>query len=86
MAFIAHTPPAVNIPSKNKLMNQMVSKYCVDILPKKSDMKNPTHVDVQSVHEIKSPKNLECFLIHSLVDSNIDPQTSIEVIPYAHSM
>lgn len=81
MAFKAHTPPAVSIPSKNKLMNQIVSKYCVEILPKKSDMKNPTQVLVHSVHEIKSPKNLDLFLIHSLVDSKIDPQTNIEVIP-----
>lgn len=81
MALIAQTEPAVNIPSKNKLIIQIVSKYCVDILPKNKDMKNPTHVDVQSVHEIKSPKNSECLFIHSLVDSKIDPHTKMEVNP-----
>jgi len=83
MVFKAQTDPAVNIPSKNKLINQIVSKYCVEILPKKSDIRNPTHVDVQSVHEIKSPKDLVFLFIHSLVDSKIDPHTNMEVIPYA---
>jgi hypothetical protein len=86
MAFKAHTPPAVNIPSKNKLMNQIVLKYCVDILPKNNDIKKPTHVLVHKVHEIRSPKNLDLLLIHVLVDSNIDPHTNIEVIPYAAIM
>ena len=86
MAFKAHTPPAVSIPSKNKLMNQIVLKYCADILPKNKDIKNPTHVPVHKVHEIRSPKNLDLLLIHTLVDSNIDPHTNIEVIPYAAIM
>ena len=47
------------------------------------DMKKPTHVDVQSVHEIRSPKNLDFFLMNSRVDSNIEPHTKIDVIPYA---
>jgi hypothetical protein len=83
MAFKAHTPPAVNIPSKNKLINQIVLKYCVEMLPKNSDIKKPTHVLVHNVHEIRSPKNLDLLLIHTLVDSKIDPHTNIEVIPYA---
>lgn len=81
-AFMVHTKPADNIPSKNKLINGNVLKKCEVGLPKKIERKNPTQVDVQSTQLIKSPKNLEWFIIHCLVFSNIDPQTMIDVIPY----
>lgn len=45
------------------------------------DIKKPTHVDVQRVHEIKSPKNFDLLLIKSLVLSKIDPHTTIDVNP-----
>ena len=83
MEFIAHTIPAVNIPSKKKFTNHNDGKYICDNPPKTNDMKNPTHVLVHNVQPTKSPKNLECALIHALVLSKIDPHTIIEVIPYA---
>jgi len=83
MVLIAHTIPALYIPSKNKLKIHKVSKNKLDTLPKNIDMKNPTHVDVHNVQLIKSPKNLDLDFIHSLCFSNIEPQTKIDVIPYA---
>jgi hypothetical protein len=44
---------------------------------------NPTQVDVHNVQLINSPKNFDFDLIHNLVDSNIEPQTNIDVNPYA---
>jgi hypothetical protein len=67
--------------SKNKLIIQKVSKNIVVILPKISDIKNPTQVDVHNVQLIKSPKNFECAFIHIRWFSKIAPQTSILVIP-----
>jgi hypothetical protein len=83
MAFIDHTTPAVYIPSKNSPTNQLTSHIDAVNPPKTNDIKNPTHVDVHKVQLIKSPKNLDLEIIHCLVDSNIEPQTSIDVIPYA---
>jgi hypothetical protein len=51
-------------------------------LPKKTDRKKPTHVDVHKTQLIRSPKNFDFDFIFSLVLSKIDPQTKIEVIPY----
>jgi hypothetical protein len=82
MVLRAHTEPAVNIPSKNIAGNQCISKYVVDNPPKHNERKNPTHVLVQSVQLIKSPKKLECSFILFLRFSNIDPHTKIDVIPY----
>jgi hypothetical protein len=62
-------------------MIKKFSKYLPEILPKTIDIKNPTQVLVQRVQLIRSPKNLDFFLIHSLEDSKIEPQTNIEVIP-----
>ena len=83
MAFNAHTEPAVNIPSKKIPIDQCTLRTGLVTPPKTMDIKKPTHVDVHKVQVIKSPKNLECFLMKFLVDSNILPQTSMEVIPYA---
>lgn len=47
------------------------------------DIKNPTHVDVQSVQLIKSPKNFDFDLIQILAFSKMEPHTKIDVIPYA---
>lgn len=83
MAFIDHTIPAVNIPSKNSPTNQLTSHIDDVKPPKTNDIKNPTQVEVHKVQLIKSPKNLDLEIIHCLVDSNIEPQTRIDVIPYA---
>jgi hypothetical protein len=81
MEFIAHTIPAVNIASKKKFTIQNDGrKYC-DRPPKTNDIKNPTHVLVQSVHPTKSPKNFDFPFMYNLVLSNIEPHTIIEVIP-----
>ena len=81
IVFIDQTTPAVNIPSKKTDGNQCMSKNFVDNPPKHSDIKKPTQVDVHSVQEIKSPKNVECFFMKILVLSKIDPHTSIDVNP-----
>ena len=80
---MVQTNPAVNIPSKNTPSNQWISNNADDIPPKQSEKKNPIHVDVHKVQLIKSPKNFEYFFIVSLSFSKIDPQTKIDVIPYA---
>jgi len=49
--------------------------------PKHNDIKKPTQVDVQRVHDIKSPKNFDLLLIKSLVLSKIEPHTTIDVNP-----
>jgi hypothetical protein len=81
MEFIAQTEPAVNIPSKNIHGNVLISKNLFVNPPKHSERKNPTHVDVQRVQLIRSPKNFDILLIKFLVPSKIDPQTNMEVIP-----
>jgi hypothetical protein len=43
------------------------------MLPNIIDMKKPTQVDVHIMQLIKSPKNLELFLIQALCFSKIDP-------------
>jgi hypothetical protein len=68
---------------KNKLTMKKLSKNCLLKLPKTNDIKKPTHVEVHSVHSIRSPKNLECFFINVLMGSKIEPQTNMDVIPYA---
>ncbi len=83
MAFNAHTEPAVNIPSKKIPIDQCMLKDGLVTPPNTIDIKNPTHVDVQSVQLTKSPKNFECFFMNVLVDSKIEPQTNMDVIPYA---
>jgi hypothetical protein len=52
IAFIAHTEPADNIPSKN--MEKYLSNPINSCQGEKvvNDMKNPTHVPVQSIHLI----------------------------------
>jgi len=83
MALSAQTEPAVNIPSKKRPNNQCTLNTLVTKPPNTRDIKKPTQVDVHNVQLTKSPKNLERFLINSLVDSKIDPHTIIDVIPYA---
>ena len=83
IALNAHTEPAVNIPSQKITSVQCTSKKLLLNPPKTMDIKNPIHVDVHNVQLIKSPKNLECFFINVLVDSKIEPQTNMDVIPYA---
>jgi hypothetical protein len=80
--LIVQTIPVVNIPSKNIDGNQCKSKNFVVNPPKHSDKKNPTHVDVHIIQEVKSPKNLQLVFNHSLVVSKIEPYTIIVLIPY----
>lgn len=62
MVFIIQTTPAVNIPSRNIDGNQYltfnisIDKVVDPIKSKKTDKKNPTHVDVHNVQLINSPK------------------------------
>ena len=78
---MAHTQPAVNIPSKKNPMIGLQSYILLHKPPRISDIKKPTQVEVHNVHEIKSPKNLEYFLMNCLEDSKIVPHTKIDVIP-----
>lgn len=57
MALIAHTAPAVNIPSK-KIANTGFIPKVVDMPPKQTEKKNPTHVDVHNIQLIKPEMNL----------------------------
>lgn len=70
--LIAQTIPAVNIPSKKIDGIQWIFNDVVNP-PRVIDMKKPTHVDVHNMHEIKSPKNFEFRLIHSLDFSKMEP-------------
>jgi hypothetical protein len=57
IAFIPHTNPADNIPSKNtdkNLLSPIISALGEKYV---KDKKNPTHVDVQSTQEISPDKN-----------------------------
>jgi hypothetical protein len=78
---MAQTMPAVNIPSKKVVNIQCEFDIVELILPKKIDIKKPTHVEVQSTQLIKSPKNFDFVLIQFLTFSNIDPHTMMDVIP-----
>ena len=80
--FIAHTTPAVNRPSKN-IPKYPMAKSSELILPRVVDKKNPTHVEVHKGQLINSPRNLDFFPIHVRNPSNMDPYTSMVVIPYA---
>ena len=64
--LIAHTIPQVNIPSKKTPNSQLTSKNFSVNPPRTIDIKKPTHVDVHIIQLIKSPKNLEFFLIQTL--------------------
>ena len=69
---MAHTDPAVNIPSK-KNVKLPVSKYALVSPPNANDKKNPTHVGIHNIHVINSPQKVEWLIIHVRGLLNIDP-------------
>lgn len=80
--FMAHTTPAVNIPSK-KIPKYPIANNSELILPNVSDKKKPTHVDVHIGQFINSPKNLDLLTNQALNPSKMEPYTIMVVIPYA---
>ena len=91
IVFIAHTPPAANIPSK-KIEDKPFNPNLLDIPPKQIEKKKPTHVEVHKTQLINPDKNLPKKLkginwlfphlwIPFLSPLNIDPYTKIVVIP-----
>lgn len=58
IALIAHTEPAVNIPSIKIDGNQCIPKWFVANPPNTSEKKNPTHVDVHNIQLISPEMNL----------------------------
>ena len=80
--FIAHTIPAVNIPSK-KIEGNQCNPILVVNPPKHIDIKNPTQVEVQSTQLIKSPKNFD-FVFHFAAQAGVrhvtaDPKKYLDV-------
>lgn len=51
--------------------------------PSTIDIKNPTHVEVHNVQLISVPKNFDFLVMKARVLSKMDPQTKIDVKPYA---
>ena len=82
--FIAHTAPDANIPSKNMEYHSLVPNKVFVGEKNVNDKKNPTHVEVHIIQDIKSDINLKkglngnpsvlpIALIYCLGALNIEP-------------
>jgi len=80
MAFIAHTEPLANIPSKNQLVYGIIVNSNVGE-KNVNENRNPTQVEVHIMHCIRSPKKVDFFIKNSLRLSKMLPNTSMFDIP-----